>query len=286
VQKAYGSYEDLAKDPDIDAVYVGTVHTTHVNVASLMINSGKAVLCEKPMGVNLKEVCELTSLAREKNVFLMEAVWSRFFPAWIELENQIKSGAIGDIKMVMANFGFRLGEDPPERLVQKELAGGAILDIGIYVINMASYVFPGLKIEKIIAGGSLLETGVDEQAGITIVYSDGKLANLCISIGAELPREAFIVGTKGTIKVPFPFWCPTSLETPTRGLLEFPLPKSDVEFNFVNSVGLSYEAEEVRKCLQSGKKESSRMPLAESERVMEIMDEVRRQLGVVFPQDL
>ena len=126
-------------------------------------------------------------------------MWSRFFPAWVELENQIKSGAIGDVKLVMANFGFRLGEDPPERLIKSELAGGAILDIGVYVINMASYVFPGLKAEKVVAGGSLLETGVDEQVGMTIVYPGGKLANLCISLSADLPREAFIIGTKGNV---------------------------------------------------------------------------------------
>lgn len=110
----------------------------------------------------------------------------------------MKSGAIGDVRLVMANFGFSMGDDPPERLIKSQLAGGALLDVGIYAITMASFAFPGLKPEKIVAAGNLLETGVDEQVGMTVVYPGGKLANMCISLGADLPREAFVIGSKGT----------------------------------------------------------------------------------------
>ena len=128
-------------------------------------------------------------------------MWSRFFPAWIELENQIKSGAIGDIKLVTANFGIKLGDNPSDRYTKKELAGGALLDLGVYPLSFASFVLSGLKPDKVVAAANLMETGVDKQVGMTLVYPSSKIANLCVSFEAESPRDAYVIGTKGRLLV-------------------------------------------------------------------------------------
>eukprot|EP00118_Oscarella_pearsei_P016702 m.161271 g.161271 ORF g.161271 m.161271 type:complete len:340 (+) comp38812_c3_seq7:19-1038(+) len=286
IPKAFGSYEELANDPEIDAVYVGNIHTGHVEVSIMMMKHSKAVLCEKPFGVNAREVRQAIAVARERGVFLMEAVWSRFLPSWLEVKSQITSGAVGDVRMVLVNFGFSMGDKLIENLVRKDMAGGAILDIGIYALTFASFVYGDEKPVEVKAAGNLLETGVDEQVGITLVYSGGRVANLAVSIGANMPSEAVVVGTKGSIKLPYPFWCATKVETPS-GLKEFPLPVATGEdyYNFTNSSGLRYEAEEVRKCLLAGKKESDSLSLAKTESIALLMDEVRRQVGVVYPQD-
>ena len=210
----------------------------------------------------------------------MTSVCRRFFPAMFELRRLIASGSIGDVNYVNVSFGFRMRPES-KRLIDPKLGGGATLDIGVYAINFTSMVFGGDKPEKIHAEGTLSDEGTDNLAAVTITYPGGRIAQLSISIKADLPCEAFVYGTKGQLKVPKRFWCPTQLETP-EGTKEFPLPKPYQPTNFANSEGMCYEAEEIRRCLQEGKKESDIMPLNETQLVADIMDDIMKQLGVIY----
>ena len=279
IPKAYGSYDELATDPDIDVVYIGTIHPAHLSAASKMLEAGKPVLCEKPLTMNAAETKTLIELARSKNLFLMEGVWMRYFPVMVELRRLLAAKSIGDVQYVNVTFGFRLASDLQDhRLVRPDLGASAVLDIGVYVINFASMVFNGERPEKIHAEGILSPHGIDNLVAITFTYPGNHIAQLTCSVVSELPCEALVCGTKGEIKIPKRFWCPTKLET-SEGTKEYPLPKPYMPTNFANSEGFCYEAEEVRKCLLEGMKESSVMPLDETQMIAEIMDEVLRQVG-------
>lgn len=282
IEKSYGSYTDLAADPDIDAVYIGVIQTKHLEVSSLMLRSGKAVLCEKPLCINVKETQKLLNVARENKVFLMEAIWSRFFPVYKELGRRIKAGEIGEVVQVIVSFGRNLLHF--NRLLTKETGGGATLDIALYPIQLTSFVMGGERPLKILAGGHLNEHGVDEIISASLVYSKGRVASISASLKVDLPSEAHIIGTKGTIKIPCPVWCPEHLEGPS-GNFEALLPKTGEKFNYDNSQGLMYEAMEVRRCLKEGLLESPGVSHAESLTIATIMEAVRTQVGVVYPQD-
>lgn len=285
ISRAYGSYEGLSKDAEVDVVYVATIHPTHLQCSLQMLEAKKSLLCEKPLTMNGKETATLIRAAREGGVFLMEAVWTRFFPAVMKLRSMIDEGAIGEVKYVSANFGFQRPTDDVHnarlRLTDPALGGGAVLDVGVYVINFATMVFGGDRPQSIHASGWLTSTGVDDFAAITLKYSGERVAQLTCTIGMNLSREAVVVGTKGTLKLPSPFWCASKLETPT-GTLEFPLPSAHEPTVYTNSSGLSYEAEEVRVCMKASKKESNVMSLDESQVVADIMDDVMKQLGVTY----
>ena len=279
IPKSYGSYEELAADPNIDVIYIGTIHPTHLSTACKMLEAGKPVLCEKPLTMNATETKQLIELAKSKNLFLMEGVWTRFFPAMVELRRLLSIGDIGDVQYVNVSFGFRVPSDASNhRLVRPDLGASAILDIGVYVINFASMVFNGEKPEKIHAKGILSPQGIDNLVAMTFTYPGNRIAQLTVSVVSELPCEALICGTKGEIKVPKRFWCPTQLET-SEGIKEYPLPKPYMPTNFTNSEGFCYEAEEIRRCLGEGKKESDIMSLKETQLIAEIMDEVLKQVG-------
>uniref|UniRef100_A0A8B9RBZ1 Trans-1,2-dihydrobenzene-1,2-diol dehydrogenase n=1 Tax=Astyanax mexicanus TaxID=7994 RepID=A0A8B9RBZ1_ASTMX len=251
IPTVYGSYEELARDPNIDVVYVGTIHPQHLLVGVLFMNSKKNILCEKPLAMNIREVQELVATAKKNNVFLMEAVWTRFFPASLEISRLLSQDAIGEVKVVKADFGVPLLNTP--RSVEKELGGGALLDIGIYCLQFVLMVYDGEKPESIQATGVCLNTGVDESMVITMKFSRGRLAVCSCTVSAELPNDAIISGTKGTIKIPAHMWCPTSLIVNGKET-QYPVPEPYLPLNFINSTGMRYEAEEVRQCLLKGKK--------------------------------
>lgn len=282
IPKAYGSYEELAKDPDVDIVYVGVLHTEHWRVGLLFLNAGKNVLCEKPFAMNSRQVKDLVTAARKNNVFLMEAIWSRCFPVHAEVRRLLAEEAVGEVKLVKAYFGSPQLHIP--RSVQKELGGGALLDIGVYCLQFVLMVFNGERPASIQATGVLLDSGVDESVVVVMKFSRKRIAFCTFSIAARLPNDAFISGTKGSIQVLGPMHCPTTLVVNNKKT-EHPLPEPRLPLNFTNSTGLRYEAEEVRQCLLKGLKESPRMPLADSILLTEIMDEIRKQVGVVFSQD-
>ncbi|XP_015274029.1 PREDICTED: trans-1,2-dihydrobenzene-1,2-diol dehydrogenase-like isoform X2 [Gekko japonicus] len=282
IPKAYGSYAELAQDPDVDVVYVAVIHPYHLPSTFLFIQAGKNVLCEKPLGMNSAEVKAMVQAAREKGVFLMEAFWSRFFPLSEKLRSLLRQRTIGDVVMVHADFGLPLITVP--RTTEKELGGGGLLDIGLYCVQFACMVFEGEKPESIVASGFLHDTGVDKTGSIILNFSGSRQAVLTYTVTTKLPNQASISGTKGIIEIPSTFWSPVQLVVNGKSE-ECPLPSPSQKLYFPNTTGLRYEAEHVRQCLLQGLKESPVMSHADSELVHSILDEVRRQLGVSYPQD-
>ncbi|XP_066558005.1 trans-1,2-dihydrobenzene-1,2-diol dehydrogenase isoform X2 [Amia ocellicauda] len=249
IRRAYGSYEALTKDEDIDVVYVGVLHTEHLKVGLMLLQAKKNVLCEKPFAMNSREVQQLIAASKKSNVFLMEAIWTRFFPVSIEVSRLLDQKTIGEVKLVKAYFGSPQLHIP--RCVEKETGGGALLDIGVYCLQFICMVFNGEKPQAIHATGVCLDSGVDESMAVVLKFSRNRLALCAFSISATLPNDATICGTKGTIRIPAPMWCPTSLlvnDTESQ----YPLPDPAMPLNFTNSTGLRYEAEEVRQCLLKG----------------------------------
>ncbi|KAL7384869.1 hypothetical protein ABVT39_010469 [Epinephelus coioides] len=246
IPRAYGSYNELANDPDIDVVYIGTIHPYHLATGKLFMKSQKNVLIEKPLAMNSREVQELITAAQDNGVFFMEAIWTRFFPAFLELRRLLGQGEVGDVQMVRADLGAPLTHIP--RFAERKLGGGAVLDLGIYSLQFILMVFNGERPESIHATGHCIDTGVDGTAVMVLKFSGNRLAISTCSITTTLSCEAVISGTKGTIKIPNHMWCPTSLEVNGKEV-QFPLPEPDMPLNFKNSTGLRYEAEEVRHCL-------------------------------------
>ncbi|XP_055947268.1 trans-1,2-dihydrobenzene-1,2-diol dehydrogenase-like isoform X3 [Argiope bruennichi] len=282
IPKAYGSYEELAKDPDVEVVYIGTVASHHFAVGKLMLENGKHVLMEKPFALNLKQAKMLIEIARRENRFLMEAVWSRFFPAYKLLMELIEKGTIGDVVHVNVKFGLPLLS--VQRVMSKAVGGGTILDLGIYTINAVTMIYKGEKPKKIAAVGHLNDDGVDITMNSSLLYSNNRTANIASNALAEFPNDLVITGTKGHIRIPNPFWCPTTVIT-DENKYEFPLPETINPCNFTNSSGLRFEAMEVRECLKKGALESEIMPLMDTEIMTAISDEIRHQLGVVYDVD-
>ena len=291
IPRSYGTYDDLMKDSGVDVVYIGTIHVTHLGIAMKVLEAGKPVLCEKPMTMNPQDTKTMIDKAREKSLFLMEGTWMCFFPAIVEMRRMIAEGDIGEVRFIRANFSFRMPTEVLEtkgRHIDPELGGGSVLALGTYPISFATMIFGGERPEKIYAQGTLLSTGVDGTAVITLTYSGGRIAQLCCSISFDMACDAVVCGTKGELRLPPPFWCPTKLELP-KGVYkkdsvskEFPLPEPYLPTNFLNSTGLHYEAEEVYKCIKGGKKESSVMPLEQSLIVAEIAEEIMKQIGVIY----
>ncbi|XP_076011388.1 trans-1,2-dihydrobenzene-1,2-diol dehydrogenase-like [Genypterus blacodes] len=283
ISRAYGSYDELARDQDIDVVYVGVIHPCHLSTSLLFMNAKKNVLCEKPLAMNSREVQQIIACAKMNDVFLMEAVWTRFFPASKEIKRLLAQGELGDVKMVRAEFGVSLTHVP--RSIQKEQGGGSVLDLGIYCLQFICMVYNGEKPESIQATGVCNDAGLDDTVVVTLKFSKNRLAVFTCSMALELPNDGVIVGTKGTIRIPAHIWSPTSLVVNGKET-KYPVPEPGLPLNFLNSTGMRYEAEEVRQCLLKGLKESAGMTHADSVLLAELEDEIRRQVGVVYSQDL
>ncbi|KAL1769204.1 trans-1,2-dihydrobenzene-1,2-diol dehydrogenase [Sigmodon hispidus] len=281
IPKAYGSYEELAKDPNVEVAYIATQHPQHKSVVLLCLAAGKAVLCEKPMGVNAAEVREMVAEARSRGVFLMEAIWSRFFPAMEALREVLAQGTVGDLRVARAEMGTDLSYLP--RSTDWSQAGGSLLDLGIYCVQFFSMVFGAQKPEKISAVGRIHETGVDDTVSVLLQYPGGVHGSFTCSITSTLSNTACVIGTKGMAQIR-KTWCPTELVVNDKRE-EFPPPALGKECNFLNGSCLSYEANHIRECLRKGLKESPIVPLAESELLAEILEEARKIIGVTFPQD-
>ncbi|XP_072397506.1 trans-1,2-dihydrobenzene-1,2-diol dehydrogenase-like [Diabrotica undecimpunctata] len=281
IPNAYQGYDKLAKDENVNIVYVGVLNPQHYEVAKLMLEHGKHVLCEKPFTMNAKQTKKLLDISKEKNLFLMEAVWSRCFPAYDKMIEIIKSGEIGEVVQVSVEFGEPINHI--DRIKNKDLGGGVILDLGGYNLQFQQYVFNGLKPIKIVANGHLNEEGIDTALATVLTYPGGKTAVLSISSLAQFSCEGVVYGTKGCIKVPT-FWSPTTLDV-NGEVLEFPLIKNEAEFNYLNSAGLAYEAEEARQCIMKNKIESPKITHENSLELAQMMDKLRVELGVVYPAD-
>ena len=275
VPRRYSSYEALAQDPEVDVAYVATPHAFHRDNTLLCLNAGKAVLCEKAFAINAGQAEEMVALARRKGLFLMEAMWNRFNPVVLEMLRILEDGAIGEPRMLVADFGLGAPFDPTSRLFDIALGGGALLDLGVYPLALASLVFgpPG----RISTRAHLGTTGVDERAGIVLGYDDGGMAVLHTSLREKTPSEAALFGTGGTLQLHGPIFRPSAvtLSRPGRDDERIQPP---VEGNVYN-----YEAVEVMRCLREGETESPAMTLDETLSIMRTMDAIRADWGLRYP---
>ncbi|GGM43477.1 dehydrogenase [Paraliobacillus quinghaiensis] len=272
--KAYGSYQELVEDKEVDVIYVATPHPYHKENVLTCLRAGKGVLCEKPFTVNALELEELIVFARKKKLFLMEAMWSRFLPSIQKVRDWIETGEIGEVQLIKADFGFRAPWDPESRLLNPKLGGGALLDAGIYPVSFAAMIL-GANPEKIMSTVTIGETGVDEQFSLLLEYQNGKVASLNGAIRLNLTNEAVIHGTKGYIRIP-------SFLKSREAFLH--VENKDVK-TFVDdrsSIGYKFEAEEVGRLMQEGNLESNIMPLDQSLEIMKLMDKIREQWGLRY----
>lgn len=281
IPKFYEGYMEMAKDPEIDVVYIGAVNTTHYDIGMMMLNHGKHVLCEKPLCINEGQSKQLLAHAEKKKRFLMEAIWSRFFPSYVHLRKQVDGGELGEIKEVNVSFGFYLSD--VDRLRMKQLGGGTVLDLGVYTIQVCLWAFRDAP-NKIVAKGQLNEEGVDMEVEAELHFPNGGIGKIKTSALRKLDNDAVIKGTKGSITL-HDFWCPVSLTDIDGSVKQYPLPKAPRTFIFQNSCGLRYEVEEVRRCIGAGRLQSESVPHSESLLIAHIQDEIRKQIGVHFPED-
>ena len=272
--RRHASYEALADDADVDIVYVATPHPQHKACSMLCLEAGKAVLCEKPLTVNAAEAEELVVCARGRGLFLMEAMWTRFFPLMARVRELLAAGAIGEVRMLQADFGFRSGWNPEGRLLNRELGGGALLDVGVYVVALAYMVFGESPVD-VQAAAHIGETGVDEQTGMLLHYDGGELALLSCAIRTGTRHEARIIGTEGSIYIPT-FWRATSATLDVRG---------ESSVTVTEPSGYHYEAAEVMACLHADQRESALIPLEESISIAETLDRVRGLIGLRYPME-
>jgi len=273
----HATYEALCADPDVDVIYVAPPHSGHRDGALMALNAGKAVLCEKPFAINRAQAEEMVAVAREKKLFLMEAMWTRYLPTMVRVREWLREGRIGDVQMVWADFGFRAEYAEEVRLFDPAFGGGGLLDVGIYAVSFAAMVF-GAVPNRVAAMAEIGPTGVDDMNGAVLGFPGGGLALVSGAVRANTQQEAHIIGTGGKIHLPM-FWRGTQavLELENREPEAFDLP---YEGN-----GYNCEAREVMNCLRAGKLESDIMPLDESLALMGTLDEMRRQWGVKYPME-
>ncbi|XP_077524403.1 trans-1,2-dihydrobenzene-1,2-diol dehydrogenase-like isoform X3 [Amblyomma americanum] len=260
-----------------DVAYVGSLHPDHYPTMKLLLEHGKHVLCEKPLTMNSRDTEEICQLAKEKKLFLMEALWSRFLPSYKHVEEAIKTGAIEDVRYVHSTFGYPMGS--LSRVFRKDCGGSVLLTLGSYTANLVLQAFGGERPVKISAYGELAPEGVDQADAVVMEFSGGRLATFALSGVVKLPGRGEIVGTKGTITLHDPFHAPTCVEAPS-GKFEMQLPPTTVAHNFPNTAAMRYEAEEVRRCLREGLLESPTMTHKDSMLIAEMLDEILKQVGV------
>ena len=279
IPKAYPTYQELADDPDVDVVYIGTPHSFHLENTLMCMRKGKSVLCEKALTINADEAKEMVRVAREENVFLMEAMIPRHIPLLKKVLQWVKEGRIGEVRMVKASRCAHGTFAPGARHLTPELGGGSLLDVGVYVISFASMIFNKPPIE-VVGLGHIGELGSDEQGVAILKYDKGEIADLSFALKTNAVDEAYILGTEGYIKVHELF------AVPTKASLYIDNKEVDVMEEAIIGNALNYEAEEVMRCMNEGLKESPHMPLDESIQIMEIMDKIRKPWALVYPNDL
>jgi len=275
IEKSYGSYEELVSDPDIDIVYIATPHNLHYENTILALDHGKHVLCEKPFAVNGREVRGMIAKAKEKNLFLMEALWSRFLPNVIKTKEIIDSGQIGKVNLLASDFGLGLPFDPNHRLFNKQLIGGSLLDLGIYPLFLSLFLMGKPKTLKAMAGIGV--TDVDNNCSFTLGYDNDSLAVMYSSSIAQTDVVSTIYGEKGKIVFDKWWFTPVPIHLFDADGKEIP-----VLLKFVGN-GYNYEAAEVVNCLEQGKKQSDSMSWDDSLLLIDTLDAIRKEIGLSYP---
>lgn len=276
IDHAYGSYEALLEDKEVDIIYIATPHSHHYEHIKMCLNHGKHVLCEKAFTVNEEQAAEVFALAKEKKLLLTEAIWTRYMPMRETLNQLITGGIIGTPYLLTANLGYIISGK--ERILRPELAGGALLDVGVYTLNFASMVF-GNEIRSITGTAVLMDTGVDAQNSVTLVYEDGRMAVLTSSAMGLSDRRGVIYGDNGFIEVDNINNCEgIRVYDKSRKLIESFEPPRQIS-------GYEYEVEACMEAINAGALECPQMPHEETLRMMRWMDELRRQWGIVYPME-
>lgn len=278
VRYAAGSYEELFKGPHFHAVYIATPHVSHAKLVKMCMDHDIPVICEKPMGINIKEVRELVDIARHKQVYLMEALWTRFLPSFQAAKRHIDAGAIGKIEGLRADFGFKVGPQSTERLTKLELGGGALLDIGIYPVYLAQALFGAPK--AITAVARFSESGVDIDDTIILEHEGGILATLHCTFLAKTKTEAVIYGSEGTL-----YW-----DEPWYRQSNFTIKKDDSEeeMRYVakhRGFGYAFEAQAMVNDLREGRTESPLWSLNDSLTLHTTLTKIRELIGLKYPME-
>jgi scyllo-inositol 2-dehydrogenase (NADP+) len=276
IPHAYGSYEELVNDPDVDVIYIGTPHNLHLEHTVLALEHHKHVLCEKPFGVNRREATMMIEKAKEKKLFLMEALWSRFLPNIIKTKELVDSGAIGKVRLLTAAFSIRSDNGPEHRHYNLDLCGGTILDTGIYNVFLSLLILGQPKAFAAIAG--LGPQGGDNTCSYTFKYDNDTLAIMYSSFLANPSIVAEIHGDKGKIYLEHLWFCPGKVK-----VSYFDGKEEAFTFDIKNN-GYEYEAEEVVRCILDGKTESELMSWGDSLRLIGMLDAIRKECGVVYPK--
>ncbi len=274
------NYEQIVKSKEIDVIYVATTHNFHYKNAKLALEHGKHVVIEKSFTVNAKEAQELVRLAREKNLFLMEVMWVRFLPTLKKLRNIIQNNEIGEMKEINISFGKFIEPDYEQRLKDPALAGGTTLDMGIYPISFICYLLGELPID-IKSMTQFSDLGVDEISNYMFRFPSGCLVNICTSFNLGMKNIAYIYGTNGYIE--FPQFVRGKYFTISRHNGTNEIINANVIFENYHDNGFIYQVEEVVRCIQEGKLESTLMPLDETIGIMEVMDKMRSEWGFIYP---
>ena len=274
--KAYGSYEELASDPEVDLIYIATPHAMHYDNAHMCIEKGKPVLCEKAFTANARQAEDLLAFAKEKGVFITEAIWTRYMPLSLKIQELLKEGVIGTPYTLSANLSYPISNK--ERIIRPELAGGALLDIGVYTLNFAAMAF-GSDIAETHSVCQKTQTGVDAQESITLFYKDGRMATLQSSIYAKSDRMGVISGDKGHLIVEN-INCPESVRVVDENYKTIAVYHAPEQIS-----GYEYQVYASIEAIEKGWLESPYMPHAETLRIMKQMDNLRKEWGVIYPGD-
>jgi len=275
-RRAHESYEALARDPDVQAIYIGTLHPFHCENTLLCLEAGKAVLCEKPLAMHEREARRMVEAARRTGSFLMEAMWTHFLPAVGRAFELVRSGSVGELLMVQADFGFKAPFDPKGRLFDPALGGGSLLDVGIYPVALATRLLG--EPSRVQSSAVLGKTGVDEQAAMVLEYGGGRQAILSSAVRTETSHAAVLSGSEGRIRIEPPFWRGQRLVVSAGGREE------TVDLPYEGN-GYTHEAREVMGCLAGGLPESPRMTHEFSLSVMRTLDRIRAPWGMRYPAD-
>lgn len=276
IPHAHGSYEALVSDPEVDIIYIATPHSAHSDNAILALEHGKHVLIEKPLTLDEGQAVAIRDVAAAQGLLAMEAMWTRYLPHMIRIRELIDSGAIGEVRALSADHTQRISTDPAHRLNALELGGGALLDLGIYPVSFAWDIL-GAPTE-IRAVGRLGETGADTEAAISLTHGSGAVSSLLTSSRAVGPNVAHIIGTEGRISVDAVWYTPTTfrVHAPDGSVREE--YRSDVQGR-----GMQYQALHAEQVVAEGRTDSALLPIQESVAIMATLDEIRAQLGVVYP---
>ncbi len=275
VEKVYKDYQQLVSDPKIDAIYISNPHRYHFDTVALCLQAGKPVLCEKPLTVTASESEALFKLAAEKQVFLMEGMWTRYLPAWVQAKQWIDQGRIGEVRVMVSTFGVQIPREADDRWLNRESAGGVQLDMGVYNVAMSQFIMQRDP-KSIVADGWIGHTGVDERTSALLNYG-GPVSMYTCNFQVDTENDFIIYGSEGRVRVAPNFW-----ESTGASLILDNGSYETFEQSFRAS-GFEYEAEAAMQSIREGKLENDIMPWRHTLGNMRAIDDVLGQFGMDYP---